>query len=659
MKKLKLPRYVLWLTLNLVIFVLLMTLLRMCLVISFGIPSSEKNGLWKAFVLGMRYDLRIVSVYVLILFLLALVPGLHPLQKKWGQWIAFLLLFIFTLLLTFFYMVDFANYAYLHQRINGSILNYLDDAKISMGMVWQTYPVIWIMLALLGVVFLIIGMLKLAYNFTLSKNKYATKTSRVIWSVALFLFLAFGIFGRVGQYPLRWSDAFSIGSDYAANIALNPFQAFFSSLNFRRASFEKEKVKAAYPVIAGYIGKTNSDTLDYARTITGTHSGNKPNIVLIICESFSAFKSSRFGNPLNTTPFFDSLSREGLFFSNCFTPTYGTAKGVWAAITGVPDVQLYKTASRNPAAVDQHTIINDFKGYEKFYFLGGSTSWANIRGLLTNNIDGLHLYEEGSYTAAKIDVWGISDKNLFLEANKVLTKQTKPFFAVIQTADNHRPYTIPEEDKNTFKKANEKTATLNKYGFESNDELNAFRYADFSYSKFIEAAKASPYFKNTIFLFIGDHGIRGDAGNLLPKAFTSMGLTSEHVPMLIYAPGKTLKGDYNGIASQVDVLPTLAGLSNIKYTNTSLGRDLLSVKDTSTNCAFIIDAENKRIGIVNKGLYYSYGLNNLSPEQFGNIRNNEPVNVTDSLKKHYRTMTDAFYETARYLLLNNKKKQRP
>jgi len=63
--------------------------------------------------------------------------------------------------------------------------------------------------------------------------------------------------------------------------------------------------------------------------------------------------------------------------------------------------------SRNPQAVDQHSVINDFQGYEKLYFLGGSASWANIRGLLNNNIGGLHLYEQDSYEAPKIDV-GVS-----------------------------------------------------------------------------------------------------------------------------------------------------------------------------------------------------------------------------------------------------------
>ncbi len=101
-----------------------------------------------------------------------------------------------------------------------------------------------------------------------------------------------------------------------------------------------------------------------------------------------------WGNPLNTTPYFNELSKQGVFFDHCFSPAYGTARGVWAIITGIPDVETSNTASRNPAAVDQHTILNDFAGYQKLYFLGGSTSWANIRGLLTNNINDLKLYEE-------------------------------------------------------------------------------------------------------------------------------------------------------------------------------------------------------------------------------------------------------------------------
>ncbi len=255
------------------------------------------------------------------------------------------------------------------------------------------------------------------------------------------------------------------------------------------------------------------------------------------------------------------MCQQGLFFDNCYTPSYGTARGVWASITGIPDVEINKTASRNPYMVDQHTIINDFNGYEKFYFLGGSTSWANIRGVLTNNIKGLHLYEQQDYKSPKIDVWGISDKNLFMESNAVLKEQTKPFFAVIQTADNHRPYTIPEEDLKEFKKVEFPADSLKKYGFDTNDELNAFRFTDYCYRKFIEAAQKEKYFDNTIFMFIGDHGIGGNAGKMFPPAWTDQGLTSYHVPLLFYSPKLLKPQRLHCVASQVDVLPTLAGLA--------------------------------------------------------------------------------------------------
>ena len=146
-----------------------------------------------------------------------------------------------------------------------------------------------------------------------------------------------------------------------------------------------------------YLGVTDPDSmaLNFQRNYSANDTPSiKPNIVLVLCESFSAYKSSMYNNPLNTTPYFNELCKNGVFFDRCFTPAYGTARGVWATITGIPDVESPKTASRNPNAVDQNTIINSFAGYENFYFLGGSAGWANIRGVLTNNINNLKLFEE-------------------------------------------------------------------------------------------------------------------------------------------------------------------------------------------------------------------------------------------------------------------------
>jgi glucan phosphoethanolaminetransferase (alkaline phosphatase superfamily) len=122
--------------------------------------------------------------------------------------------------------------------------------------------------------------------------------------------------------------------------------------------------------------------LNYRREILpgSTSLESRPNIVLVICESFSMYKSSMSGNPLNTTPFFDSLTKAGIFFERCFSPHFSTARGLFALISGIPDAQNYKFSTRDSLAVKQRTIINNFEGYEKFYFLGGMV-FSNFEGL--------------------------------------------------------------------------------------------------------------------------------------------------------------------------------------------------------------------------------------------------------------------------------------
>jgi phosphoglycerol transferase MdoB-like AlkP superfamily enzyme len=646
-----------------VVFVLLavMTISRLIIFWSFNPPGKAFSG--SAFMLGLRYDARVVCIIGLMMMLLCAFPFLNPFKKFRAKKIWNILLPLVFIIMVFVLAVDYYHFDYLHQRLNATVLNYLEDAGISFNMMWQSYPLLKISIAVIVLLVLArfgFGSLLARYRH---QDSFYKRKGRLQYVIA-FLIFGICIFGKIGQFPLRWSDAYTLSDDFKANLALNPFQSFLSTLNFRNSSYDMEKIREDYPLMSEYLGVNSPDSsLNYDRIYAGANTlGSRPNIVLVLCESFSAYKSSMYNNPLNTTPYFNELCKNGIFFDRCFTPAYGTARGVWATITGVPDVESPKTASRNPNAVDQHTIINSFKGYANFYFLGGSATWANIRGVLTNNINNLKLYEEDDYSARKIDVWGISDKNLFLEANQVLKKQTDPFFAIIQTADNHRPYTIPAEDRDEFKSISFSTDSLKRFGFESNEEMNAFRYTDFGYRKFMEAAQKEAYFKNTIFVFVGDHGIRYNGTlDYFPKAWTEQGLTCEHVPLLFYAPGLLKPQRISDVCSQVDILPTLASLAGIPYTNSSLGRDLFDTASVfpAEKYAFIIDHDVKTIGLAGNRYYY---LKNYKTGKvdFVSMLNNDPVPVnteTDSIKNYLHRLTDAYYETAKYLLLNNRKKQ--
>lgn len=654
----RIPRPIKWVSTIVLTFLVLFTLFRVVFYLRYhnkgtAFPSA-------AFGMGLKFDIRIACILGVFLLLLCAIPVLNPFRNLRIRRFWIFLLCLFVLITLIFYTTDFYHYDYLQQRLAGSVLNFLQDAAISSKMVWQTYPVIWILILIIVVMALFTLLFKrILYSYTSNSTRPVSYTG--LWYTVFLILLGWGIWGSSSQFALRWSNVFSLQDNFQAELALNPFQSFFSTLKFRKSSYDAKQVAANYSSIADYLGVKDKDSthLNYKRTIGASPFYSLPpnaNVVLVICESFSAFKSSMWGNPLNTTPYFKSMCDSGVFFTNCFTPAHGTARGVWGTLTGLPDVELSGTASRNMAIVDQHILMNDFKNYEKYYFIGGSASWANIRGLLHNNIEGLHLVEQDDIQGSKINVWGVSDKNLFLEANKTLSQQTKPFFAIIQTADNHRPYTIPSEDMGAFKTINMPEDTLLKYGFASNDELNAFRYTDFCYQRFMEAAKQSPYYKNTVFVFVGDHGIKGDAGEMLPQPWTTESLTMFHVPLLFYCPAYLKPERENIPCSQVDILPSICSITKTPVTYTAMGKNLFDstlYDPFRWNSTFIFNAAEGNIGMVWDNYYYHEGID--GKQQKLSFFNGTPPPGSDTVQSKLKRMARAYFETSRYLLYNNKK----
>ncbi|HQY18862.1 MAG TPA: sulfatase-like hydrolase/transferase, partial [Ferruginibacter sp.] len=446
LKKWLVPKTIQWLVKLFIIYLVIFTTFRVATVIFFKPASIKITELFPSFWLGLKYDLRWIAIILLPISLLSLSARFTPFYSERNKRIWTLYLSIITLLVLFFYGADFGQFAYVNARLNADALIFAEDPKESIKMVWQSYPVVWIFLAIGGAVLMMAWMFRRLHVSVEERNTHIHKFSfKRRWHFAALLLQAWFIYGLFSLQPINIFRAFKLNDEFKSNLALNPLQNFFATLGMRNPDFKTDAVKY-FPVIKNFLG-LNEDARNYTRVVQpGSRAlESQPNIVLVICESFSMYKSSMSGNPLNPTPFFNELCKEGIFFNRCFTPTFGTARGVFATITGIPDVQLSKFATRNEESVNQRTIINNFDGYKKFYFIGGRSQFNNFSGLI-RNIDDIKIYEEGSYNAPIVNVWGISDKNLFLQANEVMAKQQAPFFSIIQTADNHRPYKIPVED---------------------------------------------------------------------------------------------------------------------------------------------------------------------------------------------------------------------
>jgi phosphoglycerol transferase MdoB-like AlkP superfamily enzyme len=652
------PLTVQWLIVLGFIYVIIFTLFRVTTVFLFRPVNIPFSSLLPSFWLGFRFDAKWISMILLPIALLSVYPKFSPFfsernKRLWSYYLA-----VATFIVLFFFGADFGNFSYNHTRINASALNFAEDPIISFEMLWQSYPMVWIFTSLGMTVFLMAEVFKKTHVQTLKRNTENNTIYKKGWHIGYILFLCWCLYGIFSFKEIKWNDAFQLNDNFRSYVALNPLQNFFTTLQFREPSFEDEKAKSYFPLIAKFLqlDSKNISDKDYTREVLPDSKAleSRPNVVLVICESFSMYKSSMSGNPLNATPYFKSLCDSGLFFNRCFSPTFGTARGVFGVITGIPDVQLSEFSTRDPSAINQHTIINNFEDYSKFYLIGGSSEFNNFEGLV-KNIDSVQLYQEGSYKEPPLNVWGISDKNLFMEAENVFTKQKKPFFAIIQTADNHRPYSIPPEDSD-FERRVVNEDTLHKYGFESLKEFQSFCYTDYCFKKLIEEAKKQSWFNNTIFVFVGDHGVEGEASAMYPDAWTSGRLSDEHVPLLFYAPELITPQNRNEVVSQIDILPTLAGMLHMSYTNTTLGRDVLHSKN-KMDAAFIIHHDEGNIGVVTDNYYFVKNLR-IKKEELMPMRSNllslTPAQY-DSVKNQLSELTSGMYETAKWMLVNNKK----
>lgn len=650
----KIPKTILWVANLLLIFLLIFTLFRLVTCIAFKPQALPYKELIPSFFMGVRYDLRWIAIILLPVVAFSMKPGFSPFfsarNKKWWTWY----LAVVTFIVFFFFAADFGNFSYNQTRLDAGAMNFVEDPRTSWQMMWQTYPMMWMILGLIVAVFFFRWMYHKSHWLVINRTEGLGIRYQRKFFVAATLVLCFFIYGNYSWPPLSRNDSFRFRDGFKSFLAINPLQNFFATLRLRRPEFNEQKARSAFPVMAEWMVLPDAGVFSYRRMIAPGSKAleSRPNVVLVMCESFSMYKSTMAGNPLNTTPFFDSLSRKGIFFEKCFSPHFSTARGLFAIITGIPDAQLFKFSTRNPGAIKQRTIINEFEGYEKHYFLGGNPEFNNFAGLL-NNIEGLRMHTEGSFSSPKINVWGISDKDLFMNANEVFKHEDKPFFAIIQTSDNHRPYMIPQHDTD-FVKKNVPEEELLKFGFESLDEYNTFRYSDYCFQKFMEAAVKEAYFHNTIFVFVGDHGVAGDASALYPEAWTTHRLTDEHVPLLFYAPYLLQPQLRKEVVSQIDVLPTIAGMIQQPYLNSTLGRDLLDA-NKKNNYAFITNTAGK-IGMVTDDFYLIKQLDfadeELVPVQYSS--QHYTPSQRDSARRRLSVFTSAFFETARYMIMNNK-----
>ncbi len=624
--------------------------------------------------IGLRFDLRLAILLMLPIALLAWLPVWNLTRSRVLRWVARLYLALALGAVLLVYIIDFGHYAYLGVRINATVLRFLEDAQISTDMVWQTYPVVWITLGWAAATALVWWLLLRFERVTLDRPAKRISRLSLIWGSALMVVAVFvAILGRFDNInlenpvPLRWSDAFFSGDNQIAALGLNPVIFLYDTLKVPNQPYNREQVEAHYDVVSRYLGVDQPDakTLNFSRE-QGVQpyaiDGKRPNVVFVMLESLGTTAVGAYGNPLNPTPNIDRLAKQSWFFKNFYVPVTGTAKTVWASISGVPDVSRQETATRNPLITRQHSLVNSLQGYDKYYMIGGNSGWANMNALIRQSIDDIQLYEERHWNSPMVDVWGISDLDLFKESDRLLQEQGegKPFFAYIQTAGNHRPFTIPKQNDG-FEALDLPLEKVQGAGSRSVAQYNAVRLLDFNIGRLMEIAKEGGWYDNTIFVMFGDHNTRiAQIPHMLP-AYEKLGLESNNVPLLIHAPKLLEPRVIEEAVGLADLLPTVLGMAGMEFRNGAMGRDIQQPAPEGERVVPLVLREGTfpLIGGVTKDFLLQMQHDGSQPT-LHEIASPEPlVDVADRYPEEFQrlvALTRGLHEASRLMLYQNVRK---
>jgi len=660
----KLVRFIL----SLMIFeMFIFTLLRVAFYLAFDkYDDNHTSGdILYSFWLGFRFDIQLFAIAFLPLFLLGGVKYIGLYKSKIGKYLWLSYIFLANLIILLVYGVDFPYYDFFKKMVDSSIIRYMYDIGEAMRMLSEGYPLVSSSLALLTFLALLFFIVKIIYEKVEKIDDVVfTKKQKVTLYSLFFILYIFSGYGKFELYPWRWSEAFYSSNNYLSYLASNPVIYFKNTLKNKDIKYDINAVEKSYDRVADFLDVDVKDINKHTlvREVTPNHNEatkfKTPNIVFILGESTSYARSSLSSNPLNATPFLKKMSDSGITYTRFYTPHSGTARSVWASTTGLTDVERMKTSSRNPMTVSQNMIINSLDGYEKFYFIGGSLSWGNVRGVISN-IDGLHKFEELDYkNSSRNDVWGISDVHLASEVNDVLKTQTKPFFAFVQLSGNHSPNTIPDDNYGFKRETKISEEDYLKYAFDGGaNDYNGQKFLDHSVKRLITLAKKESYFENTIFIFIGDHGLPKKALHMhdAEQLFQTHTL---HTPLIFYAPKLLKHRVIEYPVSEVDIMATVAGLSGKKYINSSMGRDILDKNfDAKEHYAFFMTHENNpKINLIAKDYILRMRADGSDAKLLEYYYKDKPVDLSESKPEIFKNMRDTcrgIYELTRYTRYHN------
>lgn len=442
-------------------------------------------------------------------------------------------------------------------RYNFIAVDYLVYTHEVVRNIWESYPVVWFFLGLFAVAAFLGWKLRHAVR-RIAAFPGGVKERAVLLAGVLFLL--------VGSNLLSEDKMLVTEGFWARELSKNTLFALFSAYNRNSIDYSQFYVsmeKAEAERLTGQWLKESAGEKEALRLPVDVKTAGPEkrwNVIFVPIESMSARFLKHYGYDKEITPNLDRFADEGLFFSRMYATGSRTVRGLEALMLSWPPTPG-QSILRRPNSDRLFTLGSVFRerGYRTQFLYGGYAFFDNMGPWFSSN--GFEIFDQTSFGKVTFaNAWGACDEDLFDEVIRRADEAHaagEKFFQVALTTSNHRPYTFPAGRIDLPHVGGGRDA--------------AVKYTDFAIGRLVELAKAKPWFKETLFVFVADHNASVAGGTDLP-------VRDYLIPAIVYNPLLVKPKKIDVLSSQIDLGPSLLGVMNFSYKSWFFGQNLLTAK---------------------------------------------------------------------------------
>ncbi len=422
----------------------------------------------------------------------------------------------------------------------------------------------------------------------LHPEKKSKPWAMVAFFILMPALLATGMRGGVSPVPINQSQSYFSKHEILNHIAVNNLFSLFVSI------FENYTVMEGNPYI--FMEQARAERIvkeiytvpkDTTVSILTTP---RPNIVMLILESYSADLIESLGAKPGITPEFKQLEEEGILFTQVYTSGMRSEQGMASLFAGFPShphscsviqPEKYHALPSFPAVLKKN-------GYTTSFYFGGQLIYGNIKGYIYYNKFDKIIEGDDYPKSVPRGKLGIPDGYMLDDLAGDLPRQKRPFFTVLFTISSHSPYDQPYERPLDW-------------GGTENDYINSAYYTDHCLGEFFNKVRKLPLYDSTLFILVADHS-HSSYYNWYPGQ-----REYRHIPLLM--TGGALKPAFRGtrwekLGNQHDLPATILAQMVIPGDEFTWSKNLLNPYSPE----FAYFSNENGFGWIRPGIQYSMDL---------------------------------------------------